>query len=333
MILQPSSKLFIKLRVTVVEIISLLIFNLTDTAVTINRTLLQIYELDADKQQHAQKYEITLKDTGNLDRIRLFTFLKCSQNPTYYGLVLFLANDESQKYLHKVLIKRTQDKKLVIAAQKSVVVDLDLVAICPSATYLQNEDPDYVLLHTADGQVVSYRVEEDFVDPNSNEPFDYEIQMKAIPESPHFIRIQELPLENKTIIVGLTGNMRLYIDSKLISSECTSFYYHNGFLLFTTLSNGLSHLLFLYKINEPAFQNLILSMNPQAVLPNPEGPSFHVRCVERGSRIVCVHKEKAVLQMPRGNLEGITPRLLVLHQVLTKYPIKCLITFARFMRC
>jgi len=291
------------------------VYQTKNTVAVINRTQLKFYEMDADKPKSEQRFDLTLKDSSNLDRIRLFTFLKCSQNPTYYGLVLFLANDGSQKFLHKVLVKRTQDKNLVIAAQKSVVIDLDLVAICPSAAYLQNEDPDYVLLHTADGRVVSHRIEEDFVAPDSNEPFDYDVQMKSLPDSPHFIRVQELPLENRNIIVGLTGNMRLYIDTKLISSECTSFYYHNGFLLFTTLSNGLSHLLFLYKISEPAFQNLIFSLSPQVVLPNPESTSHHVRCVERGSRIVCVHKEKLVLQMPRGNLEGITPRLLVLHQI------------------
>ena len=42
-----------------------------------------------------------------------------------------------------------------------------------------------------------------------------------------------------------------------------------------------------------------------------------VRRVERGSRIVCVVPEdtKLILQMPRGNLETIHPRALVLSHI------------------
>jgi len=41
-----------------------------------------------------------------------------------------------------------------------------------------------------------------------------------------------------------------------------------------------------------------------------------VRAVERGSRIVTVSGFKAVLQMPRGNLEGVQPRALLLKEVI-----------------
>ena len=117
--------------------------------------------------------------------------------------------------------------------------------------------------------------------------------------------------------IGLTANMRLYIDTKVVTTECTSFYYHDGFLLFTALSSGLYHHLYLYKVGEPSFQSLSLAPNPQVALPNADGPSHNVRRVERGSKIICVHKEKVVLQMPRGNLEGIAPRLLLLHKVIS----------------
>ncbi len=47
---------------------------------------------------------------------------------------------------------------------------------------------------------------------------------------------------------------------------------------------------------------------------------YEPRDVERGARIVAIlpSKPMAVLQMPRGNLEGIYPRALSLQFVMTK---------------
>jgi elongator complex protein 1 len=41
-----------------------------------------------------------------------------------------------------------------------------------------------------------------------------------------------------------------------------------------------------------------------------------VRAVERGSRLVTMHGTKTILQMPRGNLEGIYPRILMLKEII-----------------
>jgi hypothetical protein len=50
-------------------------------------------------------------------------------------------------------------------------------------------------------------------------------------------------------------------------------------------------------------------------LADPEGSSFNVRNVERGARLVNSKSTKTVLQMPRGNLEGIFPRVSMLQEV------------------
>lgn len=44
--------------------------------------------------------------------------------------------------------------------------------------------------------------------------------------------------------------------------------------------------------------------------------NFNVRAVERGSRIVVINGTKCILQMPRGNLEGIHPRIIMLNHVI-----------------
>jgi elongator complex protein 1 len=38
--------------------------------------------------------------------------------------------------------------------------------------------------------------------------------------------------------------------------------------------------------------------------------------VERGSRLVVANGFKTILQMPRGNLEGVQPRILLLKEVI-----------------
>ena len=55
----------------------------------------------------------------------------------------------------------------------------------------------------------------------------------------------------------------------------------------------------------------------------PEHPSleetgnFNIRAVERGAKIVTVDPgTRTVLQMPRGNLEGIFPRIVVLKKAI-----------------
>jgi elongator complex protein 1 len=43
---------------------------------------------------------------------------------------------------------------------------------------------------------------------------------------------------------------------------------------------------------------------------------FNVRAVERGSRLVMCSKSRLVMQMPRGNLEGIHPRIILCKELV-----------------
>lgn len=47
-----------------------------------------------------------------------------------------------------------------------------------------------------------------------------------------------------------------------------------------------------------------------------EEDNFNVRAVERGSKIVTINGYKTILQMPRGNLEGIYPRIMLLKELI-----------------
>ncbi|EXJ85200.1 hypothetical protein A1O3_05875 [Capronia epimyces CBS 606.96] len=101
--------------------------------------------------------------------------------------------------------------------------------------------------------------------------------------------------------VSLTPKGNLYVDDTLLVRECTSYILTSAHLIFTTSQ----HLLKFVHLAEPT----------QMQVPG-DMPEIDERCrnVERGAKIVTVIPSgyALILQMPRGNLETIYPRLLVL---------------------
>jgi elongator complex protein 1 len=114
--------------------------------------------------------------------------------------------------------------------------------------------------------------------------------------------------KGKERIVGLNVFRRsLYVDDCKVATGATTFDLHNEFLIYTTDSHKCR---FIPLTSDPTAQPV---WNGDMPGPLDEG----MRRVERGSRVVAVvpHDFKLVLQMPRGNLETIFPRPLVLSSV------------------
>lgn len=119
------------------------------------------------------------------------------------------------------------------------------------------------------------------------------------------------------VLVGLTQNMRLYLNDKLFSNECTSFFLSQTFLVFVNSTSGLSHELFIYDTNRALPKPISGNATEAPKLASLQDDSnFNVRAVERGSRIVTINGTRTILQMPRGNLEGIYPRFIMLKQLI-----------------
>ena len=119
--------------------------------------------------------------------------------------------------------------------------------------------------------------------------------------------VQNVKILGSEKTLCLYENMKLYINSELFAKDVTNFFICENFLLFVRATQGLLYSLYLYDLNEglPVYGN-----EQPAVLP--EGAdSFNVRSVERGSRIVTASGVKVILQMPRGNIETLYPRLLM----------------------
>ncbi|KAK9328363.1 IKI3 family-domain-containing protein [Lipomyces starkeyi] len=118
--------------------------------------------------------------------------------------------------------------------------------------------------------------------------------------------IAETIVQDRVIVFGLASNGRLYANQQRISVSCTSFIVAEQHLAFTTAQSLLK---FVHLTGgESDFD-----------IPADSGVSMDERCrsIERGAKIVSIIPSKVsiVLQMPRGNLETIFPRLLVLEGI------------------
>ncbi|XP_066576528.1 elongator complex protein 1 isoform X2 [Amia ocellicauda] len=109
-------------------------------------------------------------------------------------------------------------------------------------------------------------------------------------------------------LLGLTDRSRLFIGDTELASNISSFVLYDDFLLLTTHSHTCRCL----SLNETSVKGL------QSALSCESGQNDEtLRRVERGSCIITVIPQdtRLVLQMPRGNLETIHHRALVLAQV------------------
>uniref|UniRef100_A0A6I8QWU7 Elongator complex protein 1 n=1 Tax=Xenopus tropicalis TaxID=8364 RepID=A0A6I8QWU7_XENTR len=115
-------------------------------------------------------------------------------------------------------------------------------------------------------------------------------------------------IEGEEVVIGLTERSRLFINSSEVASNITSFHLYKEFLLLTTHS----HTCRCVSLQDTSLKALEAQLNSTS---NPNDET--IRKVERGSRIVTVvpFDTKLILQMPRGNLETVHHRALVLAQI------------------
>ncbi|KAL0974256.1 hypothetical protein UPYG_G00217790 [Umbra pygmaea] len=111
-------------------------------------------------------------------------------------------------------------------------------------------------------------------------------------------------------LVGLTERLHLFVGDTEVASNVSSFIVYDDFLLLTTHSHTC-RCLRLSTLTVKALQTALAADGSQN--QNDET----LRRVERGSRIITVVPQdtRLILQMPRGNLETIHHRALVLAQV------------------
>ncbi|CAK8676042.1 unnamed protein product [Clavelina lepadiformis] len=116
-------------------------------------------------------------------------------------------------------------------------------------------------------------------------------------------------------LLALSTQRRLLLNNKIISNECTSFAIHDEYIIFTTST----HKLICFSRNQD-----VASIENHFDRSSYTQSGCHiteiVRSVDRGASLVTVtpSEHKVILQHPRGNLEVIYPRALVIS-VVKKY--------------
>ncbi|XP_050400730.1 putative elongator complex protein 1 [Patella vulgata] len=161
--------------------------------------------------------------------------------------------------------------------------------------------PQHVAVQLIDGTVLKYDSENDTLLPWET-PDAMEMKFPSPCSTIAVCQISGLE-----VIIGLTDRYRFYVNNVEVASNCTSFAIHTDFLLLTTLSHTCRCISLNTKLKD------LPSLSDGKEHPFDES----IRRVERGSRIVLVVPDdtKLILQMPRGNLEGIYPRALILSAV------------------
>ncbi|CAD6505212.1 BgTH12-00706 [Blumeria graminis f. sp. triticale] len=122
--------------------------------------------------------------------------------------------------------------------------------------------------------------------------------------SRNFVRIEIMPVGNEIIAFGMSSNGHLYANSRLLVKNCTSFFVTPLHLIFTTTSHVIKF------IHITLLENLEI---PQEDTETDE----RCRRIERGAQLLLAipAEMKVILQMPRGNLETIFPRAMVLAEI------------------
>uniref|UniRef100_UPI00358E7191 elongator complex protein 1 n=1 Tax=Myxine glutinosa TaxID=7769 RepID=UPI00358E7191 len=154
-----------------------------------------------------------------------------------------------------------------------------------------------VLLQLLDGRLLHYNPVDERLCP-WKDGFG-----KPVEFSQPCIKVELASYKDEEVVLGLSEKSKLFIDNCEVISNCSSFALHDNFLMVCTHT----HLLRCLEWHGSETGILDVDMPKEEV----------TRKLERGSRIVTAVSgdTKVVLQMPRGNLETIHPRPLVLAQI------------------
>ncbi|GAA5833802.1 hypothetical protein JCM3766R1_000102 [Sporobolomyces carnicolor] len=220
-----------------------------------------------------------------------------------------------------VVGKRGEPQRVVVMeGARRIVAKADKSNESGSEEEEEEADEDSFVLETNEGWLLEtflFSQSEDLALPSPS--------LTALPEFCPQVQHVLLPPASSTstsrvpVVVGLASSGRLYSSSKLVASDATSFVTTPDFLIYTTFSHEAKFVpLFTLSpfYTGPTMVEHSESFARRAPGGENETPSIK-RAVERGSRIVTVAPSSTslVLQMPRGNLEIICPRPLVLRVV------------------
>lgn len=226
--------------------------------------------------------------------------------PLTLRLLLWLSEDTFLAVAHgknvsrvlKLMPSQSQDLKDTVEISSEFPVDGHVISQCHSLR------SGTVALQLEDGQIRKLFI--DSSDLRVTEWTDSAGNTISFPRP--CVQTALCTLDGEEYLIGLTERSQLYIGDLQVASSISSFLVDDEFLLLTTHSH-MCHCLNLSTLSIKGLQSALSSDAGQ----NDET----IRKVERGSRIVQVVPQdtRLILQMPRGNLETVHHRALVLAQL------------------
>ncbi|XP_036117261.1 elongator complex protein 1 [Molossus molossus] len=246
-----------------------------------------------------KRYKIQFENSEDQEVNPLkFNFLTWVQEDVFLAIRHSPSSARSVIHHLTAVSSGTDDEQGQLTVSSSVTVDGVIISLCC------NSKTKSVALQLADGQILKYLWESPslVVEPWKN-PGGFPVQI------PYPCTQTELALiGGKECILGLTDRCRFFINDNEVASNITSFAVYDEFLLLTTHS----HTCQCFCLTDASLKTLQAGLSS---IPAANGETL--RMVERGSRIVTVvpQDSKLILQMPRGNLEVVHHRALVLAQI------------------
>ncbi|XP_043916910.1 elongator complex protein 1 [Protopterus annectens] len=245
-----------------------------------------------------QVYSIELEKNKNewMDplNLRLLTWV----NDSTFMAVGYAAN-VSQSIIYQLGISTEEGKENAEIGIRSIVtVDGLVMSLC------YNPKHRIVVLQMTDGQLLKYLCESY---PPLLEPWtDSSGSEISFPQP--CVQTALCTISGEVAVLGLTDRSHLYVNDAKVATNISSFILYEEFLLVTSHS----HVCHCLNLRDTSIKAL-----PALLTTNSSSNDETVRRIERGSRIVTVvpSDSKLILQMPRGNLETIHHRALVLAQI------------------
>ena len=244
----------------------------------------------------------------------------------YKSLRSFLVVGESQNRLTVVAVAPAETNVAVEKLLEIIISDIDgreASATATTATLLEDRVLEMVnwsdvgeggLLQLSDGSLLEFELLETGVSvlPSNAEPLLEPCPwICAIKDSSPYAGPHHD--SQSKMIFGLSIRSRLYFHDMMLTDSASSFFLSTSHEFLCYATNGSRCFLRFLPLKEIHSFDPLMGMDQNHLL---EG--YEPRSLERGARIVAVSSSQpmTVLQMPRGNLEGVYPRALVLRFVM-----------------
>lgn len=188
--------------------------------------------------------------------------------------VIFCTNENAQST--KIVLTQLNDQDKCLDLIDSIIVEGIVANLTAS------DKSNKIIYHLADGQFHEIEIIESKLQSDGTEMFDL---------NGFFPHLDCITVDNELKVIALSSQQNLYVNDEKIATDVTSFLLTEEFLLFTTLDQ---------------LKFIRLNGNAQEVI--------NERRIERGGELIATvaQESRTVLQMPRGNLEAIQPRVLSL---------------------